>query len=175
MTGIYLIKNLDSHQIFVGFSTNIPKRISDHKVMLRKNAHHNKELQSHWNRGDKFEFAIYKECEKDEGIKIKKTLLKHNPHTYHNDRRSNFDKVNVEKFWRHVHIGHTDECWLWQGALDSQGYGKYIAYKNNMSYNLKPHRISYYIRYKEDISQFTIRHACSNKHCVNPAHLFRCI
>lgn len=55
------------------------------------------------------------------------------------------------------HLVTDDGCWLWQGGLNSSGYG--------------PHR-RYYERANEPIPKgLTIDHLCKVRHCVNPEHM----
>ena len=58
-------------------------------------------------------------------------------------------------------------CWIWTGAMASNGYGM-------ISYELKPvgaHVVSYQI-HKGDIPEgHEIRHSCDCRYCVNPDHL----
>lgn len=61
--GIYKIENLMNHKIYYGSSTNLKKRLRDHKCELRKNTHNNKHLQSAWNlySENSFSFNIVEE------------------------------------------------------------------------------------------------------------------
>ena len=47
--GIYKIENLMNHKIYYGSSTNLKKRLRDHRCELRKNKHCNIHLQNAWN------------------------------------------------------------------------------------------------------------------------------
>lgn len=66
--GIYKIENLVNHKIYYGSSTNLIKRLRDHKLELRKNSHTNKHLQSAWNLygEDSFDFSIVDEFTENE-------------------------------------------------------------------------------------------------------------
>ena len=66
MIGIYYIKNNITNQYYVGQSCNLKKRLRDHKNNLRNNVHHNKHLQSSWNKyGENFfDFFIICFCDK---------------------------------------------------------------------------------------------------------------
>lgn len=61
----------------------------------------------------------------------------------------------------------TDTCWLWQGCLNTGGYGQM---KDNGKFILV-HRYSY----ERDVGPIpeglTLDHLCSVRHCVNPTHL----
>lgn len=59
------------------------------------------------------------------------------------------------------------DCWIWFGALGSNGYGTF--YKNNK--NMGAHRASYEFFVGEIPQDMVIMHLCDCKHCVNPSHL----
>ena len=61
----------------------------------------------------------------------------------------------------------TDTCWLYQGSLDLQGYGRtYIKTERIMI-----HRAAYK-HFKGEIPVgFQIDHLCMVRNCVNPEHL----
>lgn len=67
MIGIYKIENKANGKVYIGQSTNLHKRIQDHKRNLIKNKHINPHLQSAWNKygEESFDFCIVKECEKE--------------------------------------------------------------------------------------------------------------
>lgn len=64
--------------------------------------------------------------------------------------------------------GDEDECWEWQGAVQSAGYG-------NMGVRGGRTDLVHRISYREFVgpigANMTIDHLCENKLCVNPAHL----
>lgn len=64
-------------------------------------------------------------------------------------------------------MARTDTCWLWTGAKQSGGYGRFLA---DGKVTLV-HRWTYE-RFVGSIPDgLTIDHACRNTSCVNPAHL----
>lgn len=68
MIGIYFIKNIATNQYYIGQTSNLKKRLRDHRNNLIKNKHHNKHLQSSWNKygEENFIFKIIKICEFEE-------------------------------------------------------------------------------------------------------------
>lgn len=58
-------------------------------------------------------------------------------------------------------------CWVWQGALDRDGYGR-IGYEGR---TFAAHRISYRQWVRPIPSWLQLDHLCRNPSCVNPAHL----
>lgn len=66
-------------------------------------------------------------------------------------------------------IRMTDTCWLWQGALNKQGYGVFCTNENKTEL---VHRYAYKM-YKGNIPlQTCVLHRCNEFSCVNPEHLF---
>ena len=61
-----------------------------------------------------------------------------------------------------------DGCWLWVGAVDSNGYG---AVKVNGK-RRSTHRVAFEL-YKGPLPEGTVAcHTCNVKPCVNPDHLY---
>jgi hypothetical protein len=70
-------------------------------------------------------------------------------------------------FWTHVEVSTRENCWPWEGQRDSRGNGRFRLHGR-----LAPaHRIAYTLAHGLIPPSKQIRHTCSNKLCVNPAHL----
>jgi len=76
----------------------------------------------------------------------------------------------LERFWRRVE--KTNSCWLWMGARDKRGYGRFSLDTRPQGRSFLAHVFSY------DISAFgpvpiglDLDHLCRNPSCVNPLHL----
>ncbi len=48
--GIYQIKNIINHKIYIGSAANFRKRFNHHKYQLQNNKHYNSYLQNSWNK-----------------------------------------------------------------------------------------------------------------------------
>jgi group I intron endonuclease len=59
-SGIYCIRNIHNHKLYVGSSVNLHKRWLDHRKLLRKGSHHSRKLQNAWEKWgeDSFVFDI---------------------------------------------------------------------------------------------------------------------
>lgn len=59
-------------------------------------------------------------------------------------------------------------CWLWKGAKDGSGYGKFMGHSKVML----PHRFAYEETFGVKLTRNqVIRHTCDEPLCVNPKHL----
>jgi group I intron endonuclease len=70
--GIYWIKNLANHCIYIGSAVNFEKRFKDHKAGLKKGKHSNYHLQNAWNKHGEENF-VFEPLEK---VKDKNNLIK---------------------------------------------------------------------------------------------------
>jgi hypothetical protein len=59
-------------------------------------------------------------------------------------------------------------CWLWEGIVDKDGYGK--LWHGRKSY--RAHRFSWILHHGEIPLGMSVLHKCDTPPCVNPAHLF---
>ena len=61
------------------------------------------------------------------------------------------------------HVG----CWLWTGAISSNGYGS-VGYDGRIH---STHRLAYRLLVGEVSDGLTLDHLCRRRNCLNPQHL----
>lgn len=63
-------------------------------------------------------------------------------------------------------------CWLWEGAVDKNGYDTIRFSIDSVNKNFFAHRISFIIEHGEIPTNKQINHKCDNKLCISPYHLY---
>ena len=70
------------------------------------------------------------------------------------------------RFWAKVHKDRFG-CWMWIGAVDSRGYGRFFF----NSQNARAYHLAWEDHYGTRPVGVELHHLCYNKTCVNPLHL----
>jgi hypothetical protein len=64
-------------------------------------------------------------------------------------------------------VTRTDDCWLWTGAISSNGYGNAWNGKRQIG----AHRMIYELLIGQIPEGLQLDHLCKTRNCVNPSHL----
>lgn len=76
-----------------------------------------------------------------------------------------------ERFWSKIERGAEEDCWVWTGRLDSEGYGIWQWVEDGHRRTRTVHRAAYIELVVPVEPHLVIDHLCRNRACVNPAHL----
>ena len=75
----------------------------------------------------------------------------------------------IERFWSFVRRSENDECWIWNGRKDKNGYGVFIF--EGKSY--RTHRLAWILTTGGELPPaLKVLHKCDNPSCINPKHLY---
>lgn len=60
-------------------------------------------------------------------------------------------------------------CWLWERAVQSDGYGNVLVKKKNILAHRMAYELAFSCKIPDDIE---VCHTCDTPQCINPDHLF---
>lgn len=74
----------------------------------------------------------------------------------------------AQRFWSKVDVRGPDDCWLWLGGTDRDGYGYFDVAHNDRT---RSHRVAFKIANGAIDPKLQVQHSCDNPPCNNPGHL----
>jgi hypothetical protein len=78
-------------------------------------------------------------------------------------------RTPIERFWAYITKPDGENgCWLWQGALDKDGYG---AFSPAGKGTVRIHRWAYEQMVGQIPDGLVLDHLCERRNCANPQHL----
>ena len=66
-------------------------------------------------------------------------------------------------------IDQGEDCWLWTGETNSQGYGRFAIYRGPRRHRVLVHRVVH--RFDTGQLPAVVRHTCDTPLCARPEHL----
>ncbi|WP_373478291.1 GIY-YIG nuclease family protein [Geminocystis sp.] len=82
VSAVYGLLNQKRTKIYIGSTNNLRRRVQQHESLLKNRSHHNKELQEHYNLGEKIEVVVLwldplEDSETDNDIHFSRGIIYH--------------------------------------------------------------------------------------------------
>jgi hypothetical protein len=82
-----------------------------------------------------------------------------------------FPPGTIDRFWEKVL--KTTDCWIWTGARNRKGYGRFSVRVGERIKNYRAHRFAWEMAHGEaPPTNRELCHTCDVRECVKPSHLF---
>lgn len=78
----------------------------------------------------------------------------------------------IAKFWTCFVVGDPNECWIWNGRINTNGYGQIGITVDGIRTFWIASRVAYYVGKGIDPLDLQACHVCDVRRCVNWNHLF---
>lgn len=78
----------------------------------------------------------------------------------------------ISKDFIEARIAKVGDCWEWQRARTSRGYGHFAVKEDGKTRYVKAHRAAWEAFNGSPAGELHVLHKCDNTSCCNPDHLF---
>jgi len=140
---------------------------------LGRNPYHNNGRKTHCPQGHEYspENTVYtpngwRRCIacRSTGVGVQRTVI---------SRRlpQDIEAWDALRFLTMIRIGELNECWLWQGALNDNGYGQFSITRDGKQCKTVAHSFMYQFIVGPIPDGLQLDHLCMVRACCNPLHL----
>lgn len=77
------------------------------------------------------------------------------------------------RFWQKVQKAGDNDCWMWRGTVDRNGYGRLKRPGSRQEKReFMAHQLSWELHFGANVHKKYVLHHCDTPGCVNPKHLW---
>lgn len=102
------------------------------------------------------------------GSRTNRGWIKDQPKRFISGHGCNTNHTPQQAFWNYATPGKPDDCWLWQGYTEKNGYGR--ARFRGKRY--AAHRLGWELHFGPIPEGMNVLHKCDVRNCINPQHWF---